>query len=109
MMTVSEVEEIPRPDGKSAFPALTVAQVEPLTDDSVAVTFDVPDELRAAFAFKAGPSLTLRRVIDGQKHRRSYSICAPAGARPPVGVREIPNGLFSAWLVSQGNDSEVDA
>ena len=34
-----------------------------------------------------------------EEHRRSYSICAPAGARPRVGVREIPDGLFSSWLV----------
>ncbi|MCW2758019.1 MAG: paaK [Nocardioidaceae bacterium] len=85
----------PRP----TFHALTVAGVEPLTDDSAAVTFDVPDDLREAFAFEAGQSLTLRRMIDGEEHRRSYSICAPAGARPRVGVREIPDGLFSRWLV----------
>ena len=34
-----------------------------------------------AFAFRAGQSLTLRRMIDGGEERRSYSICAPAGAR----------------------------
>jgi ring-1,2-phenylacetyl-CoA epoxidase subunit PaaE len=84
---------------RSAFHTLTVAGVEPLTDDSAAVTFDVPDDLREAFAFEAGQSLTLRRMIDGEEHRRSYSICAPAGARPRVGVREVPDGLFSRWLV----------
>jgi ring-1,2-phenylacetyl-CoA epoxidase subunit PaaE len=85
--------------GRATFHKLTVAAVEPLTDDSAAVTFDVPGELREAFAFKAGQSLTLGRTIDGQEHRRSYSICAPVGARPRVGVREIPDGLFSSWLV----------
>ena len=43
--------------------------------------------------------MTLRRVIDGVEHRRTYSICAPAGTSPRIGVREIPGGLFSAWLV----------
>jgi ring-1,2-phenylacetyl-CoA epoxidase subunit PaaE len=85
--------------GRAAFHALTVAAVERLTDDSAAVTFDVPDHLRDAFAFEAGQSLTLRRVVDGREHRRSYSICAPVGARPRVGVREIPDGMFSSWLV----------
>ncbi len=85
--------------GRADFHPLTVAAVERLTDDSAAVTFDVPEELRETFAFEAGQSLTLRRTIDGQEHRRSYSICAPAGARPRVGVREIPDGLFSSWLV----------
>ena len=92
------------PAGRAArarFHELRVAQVEALTDDSAAVSFEVPDHLREEFAFRAGQSLTLRRTIDGQEHRRSYSICAPTGARPRVGVREIPDGLFSRWLVRE--------
>ena len=83
----------------AAFHTLTVADVEALTEDSVAVTFAVPDDLAAEFAFTPGQSLTLRRTVDGVEQRRQYSISAPAGARPRVGVREIPDGLFSRWLV----------
>jgi ring-1,2-phenylacetyl-CoA epoxidase subunit PaaE len=86
---------------RAAFHPLTVAAIDHLTDDSVAVTFDVPDDLDDAFDFRAGQSLTIRRRIHGQEHRRSYSICAPAGARPRVGVREIPGGIFSSWLVHE--------
>ena len=82
-----------------AFHSLKVADVEELTDDAVAVTFEVPDDLRDEFAFVPGQSLTLRRTIDGVEQRRQYSISAPAGDRPRVGVREIPGGLFSRWLV----------
>jgi len=89
----------PVSSARASFHTLTVASVEQLTDDSAAVTFDVPDELREAYAFEAGQSLTLRRMIGGQEHRRTYSICAPVGERPRVGVREIPDGLFSSWLV----------
>lgn len=94
------------------FHALMVAAVEPLTDDAAAVTFAVPDELRDAFAFAPGQSLTLRRVLDGAEHRRTYSICAAAGAAPRIGVREIPDGLFSRWLVRDvrpGDVVEVEA
>lgn len=83
----------------SAFHALTVRRVEPLTDDSAEITFDVPEELADAFDFSAGQSLTLRRIIDGAEHRRNYSICSPVGEAPRIGVREIPDGLFSTWLV----------
>jgi ring-1,2-phenylacetyl-CoA epoxidase subunit PaaE len=85
----------------ATFHPLRVAAVDRLTDDSAAVTFDVPPELAGDYAFAAGQSLTLRRVIDGREHRRSYSICAPAGARPRIGVREIPEGMFSSWLVRE--------
>lgn len=81
------------------FHPLTVAGVESLCDDAVAVTFDVPADIADQFDFGAGQSLTLRRMIDGVEHRRSYSICAPVGASPRVGVREVADGLFSSWLV----------
>ena len=84
---------------RTAFHELTVADVERLTDDSAAITFDVPEELRGAFDFAPGEALTVRRVVDGVEHRRTYSICAAAGERPRIGVREIPDGLFSTWLV----------
>ena len=86
---------------RAAFHPLAVAAIEQLTDDSAAVTFDVPAELRDRFEFDAGQSLTLRRMIDGVEHRRSYSICAAVGQRPRIGVREIPDGLFSSWLVHE--------
>ena len=85
----------------AAFYKLRVAEVERLTDDSVAVTFDVPEELAEEFRFAAGQSLALRRYVDGQEHRRQYSICTPVGSRPRIGVRAIPNGMFSRWLVEE--------
>ncbi len=98
------------------FHTLTVADVEELTDDAVAVTFEVPDDLADEFEFVPGQSLTLRRMVDApdgpSEQRRQYSICAPAGARPRVGVREIPDGLFSRWLVRdvrRGDEIEVQA
>lgn len=99
-----------RSRGTGVFHTLTVRSVEPLTDDAAAVTFAVPEELAAEYDFAAGQSLTLRRVIDGVEHRRTYSICAPAGAAPRIGVREIPGGLFSRWLVREirpGDEIEV--
>ena len=98
---------MPTTQARATFHPLTVASVEHLTDDSAAITFDVPEGLAEAFDFVAGQSLTLRRFIEGQEHRRSYSICAPAGARPRVGVREIPEGLFSSWLVREVRPGDV--
>ncbi len=85
----------------AGFHRLRVADVERLCADAVAVTFDVPEPLRAEYAFAPGQSLTLRRQLDGVEVRRSYSICAPAGQRPRIGVRAVAGGAMSGWLVSE--------
>jgi ring-1,2-phenylacetyl-CoA epoxidase subunit PaaE len=91
------------------FHALRVADVERLCADAVAVTFAVPPALRGTFAFRPGQYLTLRLRTPGGEERRSYSICAPAGAPPKVGVRRIDTGLFSEWLVDRlAPDDEVE-
>jgi ring-1,2-phenylacetyl-CoA epoxidase subunit PaaE len=95
---------------RPTFHPLKVARVERLTDDAVAVTFDVPAELAEDYAFKPGQALTLRRVDGDRDERRSYSICAPMGAAPRVGVREVPGGFFSSYLVHEvepGDEIEV--
>jgi ring-1,2-phenylacetyl-CoA epoxidase subunit PaaE len=89
------------------FHPLRVARVERLTDDAVAVSFDIPEELAEDYAFRPGQALTLRRVEGERDERRSYSICAPAGAAPRVGVREVPGGFFSSWLVHEVRPGDV--
>jgi ring-1,2-phenylacetyl-CoA epoxidase subunit PaaE len=107
--TPEAAERIARPR-RGVFHTLRVASVERLCDDAVAVSFEVPDALRDDYDFEAGQSLTLRRVIDGEDHRRDYSICARVGDPPRVGVRLIPGGRFSEWLVNEvrpGDEVEV--
>jgi ring-1,2-phenylacetyl-CoA epoxidase subunit PaaE len=92
------------------FHPLRVAAVERLCEDAVAVTFDVPAELAGRYAFRAGQSLTVRRPADAGDERRTYSICAPEGEQPRIGVREVPGGLMSSWLVHEvrpGDEVEV--
>jgi ring-1,2-phenylacetyl-CoA epoxidase subunit PaaE len=83
----------------ATFHSLAVADVAELCNDAVAITFDVPPELSSVYTFQPGQSLTVRRLVEGTELRRSYSICAPAGAPPRIGVREVPGGAVSSWLV----------
>ena len=92
---------------RPVFHALRVASVEPLCNDAAAVTFEVPDELATEYEFSAGQALTLRRVIDGVDERRSYSLCAPVGSAPRIGVRVVQGGLFSSWLVNEVRPGDV--
>ena len=110
MTTIADPAATAPPRRRQEFHPLRVGAVQHLCEDAVAVTFEVPEDLQEAFAFRAGQSLTLRRVIDGREERRSYSICAPEGTAPRVGVREVPSGLFSTWLVHEvrpGDEIEV--
>ncbi|GGJ15654.1 2Fe-2S iron-sulfur cluster-binding protein [Streptomyces brasiliensis] len=92
------------------FHALPVAAVDRITDDSVALTFDVPPELREEYRHTPGQHLALRRRCDGTEIRRTYSICSPApepGAAGPatlrVGVRLVESGAFSTYALKEIN------
>ncbi len=81
------------------FHALRVAEVVRETEDANSIRFDVPDELKAAFAFKAGQHVTLRADIAGEEVRRNYSLCvAPSEGVVKVTVKRIAGGAFSNWV-----------
>ena len=87
---------------RHAFSALTVAAVERLTDDSAAVTLDVPADLTDAYAYEAGQHLTVRVPQLGDDVRRNYSICNPAGAAQlRIGVKRLPEGAFSGYVLDR--------
>ncbi|WP_328554501.1 2Fe-2S iron-sulfur cluster-binding protein [Streptomyces sp. NBC_00358] len=99
------------------FHPLPVAAVDRITDDSVALTFTVPAELREDYRHSAGQHLALRRVVDGTEIRRTYSICSPAPASDGegprtlrVGVRLVDGGAFSTYALKEiavGDEVEV--
>jgi ring-1,2-phenylacetyl-CoA epoxidase subunit PaaE len=93
------------------FRRLRVSAVDRLTADSAAVTFAVPEELAEEFRFAPGQHLTLRRVVDGQDLRRTYSVCSSAAGGPlRVAVKRLPGGAFSSWVLdglTAGEELEV--
>lgn len=93
----------PSPADRRAFYRLTVARVDRLTPDSVAITFDVPTALRDLFRYSQGQHLTIRhRDPAAGEIRRAYSICAPvSAARLRIAIRHIPGGLFSSHAVER--------
>lgn len=88
---------------RTAFHPLTVAAVDRLTDDSAAITFEVPPDLAEQFVFAPGQSLTVKVG----EERRSYSICARTGRPPRIGVREVAGGAVSGVLVRQIKAGDV--
>ncbi len=96
-MTV--IESTPR--RHAIFHALPVAAVDRLTADSVAITFDVPDELRNDYRFTAGQHVAVRLAVAGDDVRRNYSICAPADGPLRVAVKRLPGGVFSSYVMER--------
>jgi ring-1,2-phenylacetyl-CoA epoxidase subunit PaaE len=84
------------PTSHSVFHPLTIAAIDPVTDDSVAIMFEVPEQLRADYAFTQGQHLTIRTELAGDDVRRNYSICAPVSSgQLRVAVKRLPGGAFS--------------
>jgi len=81
------------------FHPLRVVEIEPLTDDAVALRFEVPDELADEFAFSPGQHVAVRVPEDDE--RRSYSVCSAPGTPLRVGVRRIPGGAFSGTVLDR--------
>ena len=82
------------------YEALGVKRVIAETDDSVSLVFDVPPAVADDFAYEAGQFVTLRVVIDGETHHRSYSMSsAPAvDDELQVTVKRVPGGVVSNWV-----------
>jgi ring-1,2-phenylacetyl-CoA epoxidase subunit PaaE len=90
------------------FHPLTVSAVDQLTDDAVAITFEIPEELTEVFAFSPGQHLTVRRVVDAEDLRRTYSVCASAVSGPTrVAVKRLEGGVVSSWLVGELKAGDV--
>lgn len=84
--------------GAHRFHPLPVASVSRLTDDAVAVTFDVAGELAEEFRFVQGQHLTIRWRSCGGEVRRNYSICSHAPDGPlRVAVKRLEGGAFSTY------------
>lgn len=101
---------------RATFHDLTVSRVDRLTDDAVAISFAVPDELARDFLrFEPGQHLTVRAEIDGEEVRRSYSCCisrrqARERGEVRVASARVPGGVMSTWLneqVSVGDTLQV--
>jgi ring-1,2-phenylacetyl-CoA epoxidase subunit PaaE len=108
-MTVVVTKPVRR---RPAFRSLAVAAVDVLTDDAVAVAFDVPPDLRDEYAFTAGQHLTVRRFEGGEDVRRSYSICSTPRelaehGRVRIGVKAVAGGLFSTFVLAELKAGDV--
>lgn len=81
----------------SNYISLTIKQIIVETEDASTLIFDT------AFTYKPGQFITLIVMLDGNEHRRSYSLTSSphTGELPAITVKKVNNGLFSSYLIDQ--------
>ena len=90
------------------FHKLVIKEVRKETQECVSVLFDIPEEIREAFEFKQGQSLTIRIFLNGEEVRRTYSICAsPLDKEWRVAIKQQEGGLFSSFANKQLKKGDV--
>ncbi len=85
----------------SSFYKLNVVEVTRETNDAVSILFNIPNELKTNYSFKAGQYINLKLTLDGTEIRRAYSICSsPESNELRIAVKAVKNGLFSQFANS---------
>ncbi|MER3319447.1 MAG: ferredoxin--NADP reductase [Allomuricauda sp.] len=91
--------------------ALKIAAVDKLTPNAVALTFDIPENLKDVYSFKAGQYITLKHELNGKELRRAYSISSPpSSGKLTVGIKKMEDGKFSVYAnesIKAGDTMEV--
>lgn len=92
----------------SKFYPLKVKEIIRETPEAVSISFDIPENLRETFSYKAGQYITIQTQYKGNEIRRSYSLCSmPGSGEFKVTVKEVPNGGFSAYANNSLKTGEV--
>jgi ring-1,2-phenylacetyl-CoA epoxidase subunit PaaE len=93
------------------FHNLKVKEVIKETPSCVSISFDIPENLKEIFAFKEGQNITIKKNINGEEIRRSYSICnAPFEKELKVAIKKVDAGLFSTYAneeLKAGDELEI--
>ena len=86
----------------STFHKLAIKNYIQETANAVSLVFDIPENLKTNFSFKAGQYLTLKTMINGNEIRRAYSICStPHSGDLKVAIKTVENGIFSTYATSK--------
>jgi len=83
----------------SKFNLLKIISVDKITAESVSLSFEVPKQLKNNYNFIPGQYLTLELEINNLKVRRSYSICSGPDEILKVGIKKVPKGIFSSYVL----------
>jgi len=95
----------------SLFKTVEVKEVRRETEDAVSVAFNVSAAGNPEFGYESGQYITIKRMINGEDVRRSYSLSsAPNENDFRVAVKKIDGGKMSTFLndeLKEGEELEI--
>ena len=95
----------------ATFHKVHIKEIIQETASAVSVLFDIPENLKSKFSFKAGQYITLKKEINGEEIRRAYSICSsPKSDIIKVAIKAVENGIFSVYattILKKGDAIEI--
>ncbi len=93
------------------FHKLKVKEVKEETTDCVSIAFEIPENLKTDFLFEQGQNITIKKEIEGEEIRRSYSICSsPFENELRIAVKKVEGGKFSGFAntnLKAGDELEI--
>lgn len=91
------------------FHSLNVKQIIKETEKTVSVVFAIPEALKESFKYKAGQYLTIRKTMNGEEVRRSYSISsAPSiDAEIQISSKQLEGGKMSTFLLRELKEGDT--
>lgn len=90
------------------FNKLKVLEVRRETEDAVSVLFDVPSDLQGQYSYLPGQYLTIKKEINGEELRRSYSICSGLNDNElRVAIKKVDGGRFSSFANAELKAGDV--
>jgi ring-1,2-phenylacetyl-CoA epoxidase subunit PaaE len=86
-----------------------IAKKVKLNKDAAAVYFDIPANLKDAFKYNPGQFLSVQLDINGEKHRREYSLCSSPFYEKDyvIASKKIGNGIVSNYIYSELKEGDV--
>ncbi|MBO9549366.1 ferredoxin--NADP reductase [Pseudomonas sp.] len=100
MSTLAAAESTTAVNATAGELRLQVCAIIDETADARSLVFDVPEALRARFAYKPGQFLGFRVDVGGQCLTRCYSMSSSpwTDARPKVTIKRVAGGRVSNWM-----------
>lgn len=83
------------------FYSVKVKEKEFLTDVSVKISFEIPENLKEEFQFIPGQYINFATTLNGHDIRRSYSLCNGPDEDLAVGIKHQKEGAFSTFVLEE--------